>query len=162
MEYEKLEGKITKILDSRMDEFIELGMSDGGSIYAKKPIERLKFFKAVMSGVFTYHRSYWGANKREVRILDNFIPSDEPKQKTTQQINGKTIQEIHHEDFIEFQRKTETTTGKTENREVLISSDSVRVHGDMTDEEQIKKKIDLFIKHKEYFESKIKKKGEKQ
>ena len=138
---EKLEGRITKILDSKMDDFVELGMDDGGSIYVEKGVFTHQF-KSGNTGKFTYHRALWGKNKREVRILDGYVPPAPvaPPQKAEPQpiqppITGQNIQiqEIKNQDCIEVS----ISVGKADGRKEQM----IRVFGDLSKPDQMKAKL---------------------
>ncbi len=155
-------GKIVKV--KTLDSFIQYGLKDGADIYQDKK-QKLLVLALGSEGWFDYHETRWTSGIK--CIMDRFTAKEIKPVVPPQRVEippiqptitgqNKTIQEIHNEDFIEFQRRTERTTGKTDQREVFVSLDSVRIHGDLTNKQLMQDKIDKYYSLKEYFENKIK------
>lgn len=164
----KKAGKIVTVKELR--EFWDYGLADGSDVYVDKKT-KIPVLKAGTEGTFACH---WATFKKgDVPMADLFIPLQRVEikpvqppikvqptvQPQIQSAHGTTVQEIHNEDFLEFQRRTEYTTGKMDDRKTFVSLDTVRVHGDLANEQLIQNKLDKFFKHREYFEGKLKPKA---
>jgi len=145
-------GKVIKA--KNLEKFIQYGLKDGVDIYQDKK-QRLPTLAIGTEGWFECHEARWTSGIKN--IMDSFTDKTPKEPEKEEPEKNKTIQEIHNEDFMEFQRKTEHTTGKTDNREVFVSLDSVRIYGDLSNEGEIREKISQFWRHRDYFEEELKK-----